>query len=488
MLLTAQLFLNYQRCARRAYLDVYGDPSQRGSTSDFLLKLIADSQEHRQTVLRDYAWEQPSYPRGDWAAGAEATLALMQQGVEHIHQGVLLSLDPSGITLVSNPDLLTKQPGLSLFGDWIYVPTDIKFSRRSKLEYQIILSYHVYLLATMQGAWPETAWLHLGDKGQYGVDLWQILPQMLELLAELIQILKHEQEPEVFIARNHCSLCAWFEPCYGLAQSQQHLSLIPGVTSNRYAILQSQNLTSLEALTRADPAALEVLPGFGNEVARKLIRQAQAVMHNQPLPQAHLPNFAAHFSLPIAPVELYFDIEAEPSLNLIYLHGVLVVDRQRQTQVFYPLLAEHPEAEAQAWQQFLELVHRYPTAPIFHFCAYEPQTVERLGKLYHTPAHVIKPLLTRFVDLHQWVTHGVILPIENYTLKLIARWLGFEWRDSQSSGAQSICWYSQWLASGDRQLLESILIYNEDDCRATYRVKEWLTEFVQAQGINLRQF
>ncbi len=481
MLLTAQLLLNYQRCARRAFLDAYGDPSQKVPPSDFLLKISQDSLEHQRSVLDDYAWVRPVYPRGDWQAGAQATLELMQQGVEHIHQGVLLSKDESGLLLVSSPDLLSKQPGLSIFGDWLYAPIDIKLSKRPKLEYQIILTFHVYLLASVQGAWPETAWLYIRDKGLLSIDLWQTLPQMQAILAELISILNHQQEPEIFIARNSCNLCAWFDHCYGIAQAEQHLSLLPGVTTSRYAILQQQNLTTLKGLADTDPSQLEVLPGFGPEIANKLVRQAQSVMHNQPLPHAHLATFAANFPLPTSPIELYFDIEAEPGLNLAFLHGVLVVDREQQTERFHPLLAERPEDEAVAWQQFLDLVHTYPTAPIFHFCAYETQTIERLAKLYHTPAYVVKPLLTRCVDLHKWVTHGVILPIENYTLKLIARWMGFEWRDTQANGAQAIYWYSEWLKTGDRQLLESIIVYNEDDCRATWQVKDWLAVFLQSQ-------
>ena len=86
-----------------------------------------------------------------------------------------------------------------------------------------------------------------------------------------------------------------------------------------------------------------------------------------------------------APIELYFDIEAEPSLNLAYLHGVLVVDRSNQTQTFHPLLADHPEQEEQVWFQFLDLVLQYPQAPIYHFCAYEVQTVERLAALVWNP-------------------------------------------------------------------------------------------------------
>lgn len=480
MLLTAELLLNYQRCDRRAFLDTYGDRSQKLPPSDFLLKLSQDSILHRQTVLADRVWHRPNYPQEDWAAGAQATRDLMQQGVEQIYQGVLLVEDPSGLILTSNPHLLVKRPGYSYFGDWLYVPGDIRLSKRPKLEYQVLAAFHVQLLAATQGAWPEVAWLFLRERERYVVDLWQVLSQMQTTLAGLSQLLQQQQEPEVFIARNRCSLCPWFNQCYEVAQSQRHLSLLPGVTPSRYPTLQQLNLITVEALAAVDPAQLEPLPGFGSEVAVKLVQQAQAVNQSQAIALRTME--AAELSLlgelPTAAVELYFDIEAEPGLNLAYLHGVLVVDREAGTQVFHPLLAEHPDAEIVVWQQFLELVQTYPTAPIFHFCAYEVQTVERLAKLYQTPHHLVKPLLKRFIDLHKWVTHTAALPVESYTLKLIAHWLGFDWRDPQANGAQSIYWYTQWLQTGDRAFLEAILEYNEDDCRATYRVKDWLTSFL----------
>jgi predicted RecB family nuclease len=481
MLVTAPLFLSYQRCNRRAFLDVYGDPSLKGAPSDFLLKLGQDSLAHQQSILAEHTWIQPSYRHGDWGAGAAATLDLMRQGVEQIHQGVLLVPDPSGAMLLGIPTLLTKQPGLSLLGDWLYVPTDIKFSRRAKLEYQIILTYHVQLLAQTQGAWPETAWLALRERGLYAVDLWQTLPRAQDLLAGLLRSLQTKTEPEVFISRNQCSLCSWFDHCYQVASAQKHLSLVPGVTANRYEVLRAQQLLTVEAIATTHPRKLEPLPGFGTEVAHRLVLQAQSLVLNQPLPLPGLRDFAKKHALPTAPVELYFDIEAEPGLNLAFLHGVFVVDRQTHTQTFYPLVAESPEAEAEAWQAFVEVVLRYPSAPIFHFCAYEAQTVQRLGKLYGTPQPTIKAILNRFVDLHLWMTEAVVLPIENYTLKLIARSLGFDWRNSDANGAQAIYWYAQWLETQDRSLLDAIIEYNEDDCRATYHVKNWLTTFVATQ-------
>jgi uncharacterized protein len=68
-----------------------------------------------------------------------------------------------------------------------------------------------------------------------------------------------------------------------------------------------------------------------------------------------------------------------------------------------------PEDEGLVWQQFLDLVWQYPTAPVYHFCPFEVQTVERLAKLYGTPPQRIRPLLARFVDLHERVTRMVTL-------------------------------------------------------------------------------
>jgi uncharacterized protein len=499
MRIDAELLLNYQRCNRRAFLDVHGDLSQRDPPNDYLLKILQDSQANQHHVVSRLSICKPHYPTGDLEAGFQATLALMQQGVDRIYQGVLLADAGAGDSLVSIPDLLLKLPGKSYFGDWIYEPVEIKLGKRPKLEYQVLAAFHVYVLAQVQGAWSETTRLILRERGEFEVDLWEMLPRMQEILEGCIQSLQQRQEPEVFIARNRCSMCHWFGHCYTIAKNVNHLSLLPGVTPIRYLQLQDLNLTTVRALAEADPTQLEPLPGFGSDAAHKLVRQARSVLQNRaffveealeyPLSNGSTGDRAGNGThhtllpggeLPSAAVELYFDIEAEPTLNLVYLHGVLVVDRHARSQTFYPLMAEHPQEEAHAWQQFLDLVWSYPSAPIFHFCPFEVQTVERLAKLYNTPVHRVKPLLSRFFDLHDWVTRTVTLPVESYALKQIARWLGFHWRDPAANGAQSIYWYTQWLATGDRTYLNSILAYNEDDCRATYHIKDWLAGFLQA--------
>jgi len=485
--LTDDLLFNFQRCRRRTFLDVYGDRSLQDPPSNYLLKLKQDSQIHQQEILLEQPALQPDYSPNDWETGAAATLELMWQGVDRIAQGVLRVAIENGITLVSSPNLLVKQPGQSIFGDWIYAPVDIRLGKRPKLDYQVIAAFHACLLAAIQGVWSETSWLILRRRGAYAVNLVELLPRMEETLQGCIETLLHPEEPEIFISSNRCDLCHWYSHCYGIAQNQIHLSLLPGVTPSRYIYLKEHQITTLEALAAMQPKKLESLPGFGTQVAHRLIRQAQAVLNNQALPDC-LPlepvtyPLLSEAELPTAPIELYFDIEAAPEQNIVYLHGVLVVDRLNQTETFHALLAENQTDESLAWQKFLDLVWQHPDAPIFHFCPYEVQTAKRLAQTYGTPTHLIAPLIHRFVDLHERVTRVAILPVESYALKPIARWLGFDWRDPEANGAQSVCWYDQWVSTGDRSYLDLILRYNEDDCRATYIVKDWLVQFCQTEG------
>lgn len=481
--LTDDLLFHYQRCDRRAYLDTWGDRTQADAPSDYLQKIKQDSSDHRAAILADYEPLQfPTFTPGDWIAGAQATVAMMAAGAEALVGGVLLSPMDKDTYLVSRPDLLVKQPGWSLWGDWQYEPIDIKLGKKPKLDYQLVAAYHAYLLAQMQGNWPQASWLALRQGRYYAIDLGQQLPKMAAVLTACGHSLQAPTPPEVFISHSRCDLCRWYSHCYGVATQTRHLSLLPGVTPARYGHLQAQGLTTVETLAAAYPAQLAHLPGFGATVAEKLIHQAQATLHDRAIPRStpQRPFLLDPEDLPSAPVELYFDIESAPDFDVIYLHGVLVVDHHQGTETFHPLLAETLEQEGQAWRQFLDLVLAYPDAPIYHFCPYEAQTVRKLTTYYGSLGVAdLNRLLDRFVDIHWAVTEAVTLPVESYALKHIARWMGFQWRDREANGAQSICWYNDWLTTGDRTHLEAILRYNEDDCRATYHVKRWLTDFAQ---------
>jgi predicted RecB family nuclease len=58
-------------------------------------------------------------------------------------------------------------------------------------------------------------------------------------------------------------------------------------------------------------------------------------------------------------------------------------------------------------------------------------------------------------------------PTRDHSIKTLAKYLGFDWRDASPSGAESIEWYHRWVDTADPIIKQRILDYNEDDCKAT---------------------
>ena len=58
-------------------------------------------------------------------------------------------------------------------------------------------------------------------------------------------------------------------------------------------------------------------------------------------------------------------------------------------------------------------------------------------------------------------------PTNDQSIKTLAKYLGFAWRDNNPSGAASIEWFDQWVRTRDPEIRQRILDYNEDDCKAT---------------------
>jgi len=76
------------------------------------------------------------------------------------------------------------------------------------------------------------------------------------------------------------------------------------------------------------------------------------------------------------------------------------------------------------------------------------------------------------IDLYQIILKSTDWPLGSYSIKAIAQYLGFAWRDQTPSGALSIQWFNEYIEKKDDKILERILLYNEDDCRAMLMVKD----------------
>ena len=79
----------------------------------------------------------------------------------------------------------------------------------------------------------------------------------------------------------------------------------------------------------------------------------------------------------------------------------------------------------------------------------------------------------------EWPTH-------DYSLKTLARYLGFDWQDTDPSGASSIEWFRRWTETRDEAIRQRILTYNKDDCRATLILRDALSA-LRSQSMRQRR-
>ena len=94
-------------------------------------------------------------------------------------------------------------------------------------------------------------------------------------------------------------------------------------------------------------------------------------------------------------------------------------------------------------------------------CARHPGvcSAEEIEALFQPP---------RAIDLYYDVVYRATeWPTSDHSIKTLAKYLGFAWRDTDPSGAASIEWYHRWIETSDPAIRQRILDYNEDDCRAT---------------------
>jgi len=109
---------------------------------------------------------------------------------------------------------------------------------------------------------------------------------------------------------------------------------------------------------------------------------------------------------------------------------------------------------------------------IYYYSSYEKTQWKKLQKKY--PEVMSGEDIKRMFDADYAVDlyYNVVKkktewPTNDYSIKTLASYLGFRWRDESPSGAESIEWYHRWVETGDVNIKTRILKYNEDDCIAT---------------------
>lgn len=456
--------ISFFRCQRLPYLNRHGSPSDQEEKSSWMEQLRQERLDHQADIRKTHpgSWVDPTK---SWQERVQQTQTWMAEGIRRIYGACLEGELIPGIQGRSQIDGLIWHQGS-------YWPIEIRASKQAKTDYEVILAFHALVLGGIQGQTPRMGGVLLREGKLQRLRLHRWLRELPKMLQTYEQVMGSPAMPEVYMARSRCGMCAWQSFCRQHTAESDPLRLLPGITRTRHPLLTSLGITTIEHLAQTPVETLLPLRGFGPKTAQQLIRQAQATHTQQPVWIQPVEGISGFNPWP-ENVEFCFDVEADPLHDVSYLLGVLRIENGIPIS-YQALLAKDPAQEQEIWEQFLALMERDPQAPIYHFHEFEVRTCRKLALKYGTSQRQLQRLLKRFVDLDQVVTQSVVLPVESYSLKNMARWLGFAWQRADAGGAQSIVWYTQWLETRDPQVLGWLTAYNEDDCRATYVLKAWL--------------
>lgn len=474
---TASMLYNFIQCPHRVELDLYGDPARMDPVSPFVELLWERGNEYEREVVEGLKAPFTNVKDAPDGEREFLTLEAMRRGDALIYGGRIRADD-----LLGEPDLL-KRSGAG------YVAGDIKSGAgkegateegegRLKKHYAVQLALYTDLLERLgrsAGRRPFVWDVH-GSEVVYDLDapqgvrnpvtLWSVYRDALSSARDLAA----QRRPTLLALAAICKLCHWRSSCIREAEESDDLTQLPELgRARRDAMFRA--IPTVRDLAAADLGRFirgpkTIFRGIGPGMLERF--KERAVLRKT---SRAAPYFREPVDIPGGGTELFFDIETDPMRDVCYLHGF--VERRRDEERYVPFLAcvptpeEEQRAFADAWGY---IASRRPCA-IYYYSPYEKTAWRRLREKYPEVAAAgeVEELFSspETVDLYSAVVRPhMVWPTRDHSIKTLAKYLGFAWRDEDPSGASSVEWYHRWVESGDEAIRRRILLYNEDDCVA----------------------
>ncbi len=290
------------------------------------------------------------------------------------------------------------------------------------------------------------------------------------------------------IVNPECARCQWWEHCRPqLHPDDVSLRIDKGPLDMReIAVLRRHGIATITDLVGADLDQLlegylpEVTHRQGAEARLRLaVRRARMIIAGTQFDRED----RGPIQVPGAVVEIDLDIESSAE-GRIYLWGFLV-QRSGSEPVYHQFTRFcdlDPDGEAElAVEAFgwLRGLAETEDLAVYHYSSYEPNAVKTLAERTGDPTltWAVGFAAEHFVDLLD-IVKAHYFGASGLGLKLIAQHAGFSWRDDDPGGLNSQLWFRdavhQPTAEARDQAATRVLEYNEDDVRATHRLRAWL--------------
>lgn len=196
------------------------------------------------------------------------------------------------------------------------------------------------------------------------------------------------------------------------------------------------------------------------------------------------------------PGDLFLDLEGDAFVGdgvLEYLFGLLELGEPSDFEVrdrpgepnYLRFWATNLAEEKAAFEKVVDRIKRgreeFATMHVFHFGHRENDALKKLSCKHGTREQDVDTFLREgvLVDLHTVVRQSLWASVEAYTLKDLEEQHGFKRSIPRRESTRAMQIFGWWLETDDAYddlavVRRTLQQYNEEDCRSTWRLRNWL--------------
>jgi len=445
-----------------------------------------------------------------------ATLSAMKAGAQVIVQARL-----EGDLIAGYADVLVRVEKPSDIGGWSYEVQDTKLAKETKGGTILQLSAYSDMVGRIQGRTPE--WFHVITPGNpstfapgatvdkkglpppftveryrvedYAAYYRMVLATLRSDVAKGHDALLEAYYPEPVEA---CTVCAWDGRCVKRRRDDDHLSFIAGSGRSHRVELVAQGVPTLTAAAAMTvPVAFKPARG-SRETYGRLGHQAR-VQHQQKkvgqpvYERLEIKDGEGLCRLPPpSKGDLFLDLEGARFAReggREYLFGAYgaygAYGAKGEGAEYRAWWALNDAEEQRAFEQVIDLIMAAwdadPGMHVYHFNHYEPTAFKKLMGRYVTRGEQLDRLLwaERFVDLYPIAKQAVRAGVESYSIKKLELYTGYTRRVELKNVHEPLLAVELALDANAPALItteirDAVQGYNEDDCRSTEALRDWL--------------
>jgi predicted RecB family nuclease len=421
-----------------------------------------------------------------------ATRDAMRSGADIIVQAAL-----GDDTWFGYADVLARVEVPSALGTWSYEVHDTKLARETGGGAILQLCVYTELVGAAQGRTPDAfrvvtpAGTEVFRTSDFSAYYRAVKTRLLTILDDSsVSAAGHEVVPP---PTAHCEICRWWPRCNAERRRVDHLSFVAYLGRAQERELNRQGLTTLAALARM-PVPVPFKPRRGATATYESLREQarlQVAQRSSKCPTFEMRPLEPGVGLAALPEptpgDLFLDLESarfarDGGREYLFGLGRLGADGTWQYRAWW---AFGDEEEGGAFEAVMDAIsdarERDPGVHVYHFAPYEPSAFKRLMGRHGTRVVELDELLRgeRFVDLLAVVRRALRAGVESYSIKQLEPFYGFTRQVELAHAGDQRRVVESALESGDVAAItpdvrEAVSGYNQDDCRSTLELRNWL--------------